>query len=349
LKNVDLLRANLCTADLYGANLCGANLRLAELNESNLSNANLSNAILEEVTFLGAKLDFANLAGADLCSSYIGGASLCGANLSKAKLNGAILTNTDLTGSILSGANLSFTNFSNAILSRVDFSNCILSNTIFGLTDLSTCTGLDSVEVSEPCTIDFQTLQASPNLLKSFLLKIGLPELYIDYLPDFFNLGGIRLFSAFISHSWANKPFARKLYEALIAKGVNVFFDEKKIKPGDKMYERISTGINCYDKTILVCSKDSLSSKWVDHEIELVLKKEMALAEERGKLFSLLIPIAIDDYIYQPTAEKYWEIRNRFIGDFRQWQDDSNFEKALIELIHALNVDRLDIKPPSFL
>lgn len=73
------------------------------------------------------------------------------------------------------------------------------------------------------------------------------------------------------------------------------------------------------------------------------------LAEEKGKLISLLIPIAIDDYIYQSTGEKHWEIRNRFIGDFRQWQNDANFEKALIELIHVLNVDRLDIKPPSFL
>ena len=42
-------------------------------------------------------------------------------------------------------------------------------------------------------------------------------------------------------------------------------------------------------------------------------------------------------------------IKNRIIGDFTKWEDDVAFEKALNDLIDALNVDRLNMKPPSYL
>jgi hypothetical protein len=221
--------------------------------------------------------------------------------------------------------------------------------TVFGLTNLSTCIGLESVIVKGPCAIDFQTLRASRNLPKSFLLKTGLPELYIDYLPDFFQPEGIRYYPAFLSHSHANKPFARKLYEALIAKGVNVFFDEKKMKPGGDIFTSLSRGIELYDKTILVCSQDSLNSWWVDQELELVFEKERNLQKEVGEKIGLLIPIRIDDHIDTWNNGKRMAIKQRFIGDFRNWQDDTAFEKVLNDLIHSLNADRPEVKPESHL
>ncbi len=169
------------------------------------------------------------------------------------------------------------------------------------------------------------------------------------YLPEFY-MDALTLYPVFLSHSWENKPFARKLYEALIAKGVNVFFDEKKLKPGDDFYESLSKGIEHYDKMILVCSKESLTeSWWVDREIDRLLAKERELMKERGHRINLLIPIMIDDYIFEWQGAKKEEIKRYLIGDFREWENEEKFEKALTELIHALNVDRPDIKPKSFL
>ncbi len=160
----------------------------------------------------------------------------------------------------------------------------------------------------------------------------------------------MNLYPVFLSHSWENKAFARKLYEALIAKGVSVFFDEKKMKPGDDLYESISKGITNYDKMILVCSKESLSeSWWVDRELDRILEKERGLSKERGKRINLLIPITIDDFIIQWDGAKGAEVRRYVVGDFKEWEDDAKFEKALNDLVHALNVDRLDVKPKSFL
>lgn len=40
-------------------------------------------------------------------------------------------------------------------------------------------------------------------------------------------------------------------------------------------------------------------------------------------------------------------IKNRFIGDFRGWEDDARFAKALGELVEALNENRIKVIPRS--
>ena len=325
--------------NLRGAFLESATLINANLNGADLTNANLFGAILRKAKLNGATLSCATLDGADLSGAMMHNTKFQRANLRKATLSGAELNNAVLVDANLRGANLNGTILN---LARI-------GHTIFGLTNLSNCTGLETVEITAPCSIDFQTLRASRNLPKSFLLKIGLPELYIDHLPEFFHNEGIKYYSAFLSHSWDNKPFASKLYEALIAKGVNVFFDGKKMKPGDDIFNSLSRGIELYDKTILVCSEDSLNSWWVDQELELVFEKERKLQKEVGKKIGLLIPIRIDDHIDTWNNGKRMAIKQCIIGDFRNWQDDTAFEKALNDLIHALNADRPEIKPVSHL
>ena len=349
-----LYRANLSCADLCDTYLYKANLSCADLCDAHLDRANLSHSDLS-----GTKLSRAGLSGANLVSTILSHADLSHsvffhADLSNAKLSGTNLSHAHLSGAHLSGvnlqnANLHGANLHGAILTDTDFYGAKIGNTVFGLTDMSTCLGLETVIIDNPCTIDFQTLRISKNLPKSFLLKIGLPELLIDYLPEFYG-DALHFYPVFLSHSWENKPFARKLYEALIAKGVNIFFDEKKMKPGDDIYESISKGIAWYDKMILVCSKESLSeSWWVDRELDRVLKKERDLFKERGKRINLLIPIAIDDHVFKWDGAKAEEVRRYVVGDFKDWQDDAKFEKALNDLIHALNAERPDVKPKSLL
>ena len=332
---------------------------LPDLSESNLdfqgmSMFNLTKVNLSRANLVGSNLTLSDLSYANLSEAKIGEARLLNVNLSYAILHKTNLSGSNLYQANLSGANLSESslvrvNLMNAILLGSNLNHAVIGNTIFGQIDLGECKGLKTVIVKSPCNIDFQTLRASRNLPKSFLLKIGLPELFIDYLPEFYG-DALNFYPVFLSHSWANKDFARKLYETLITKGVNVFFDEKKLKPGDDIYESISKGIEYYDKMILVCSKESLSeSWWVDRELDRVLKKERVLSKERGKRINLLIPITIDDYVFSWDGAKAEEVRRYIIGDFKDWQDDAKFEKTLNDLIHALNADRPNVKPKSLL
>lgn len=346
LVGANLSKSKILKSNLINADLSGAKLSKVDLSETDLSNANLSNANLMEARLFDSILFRANLSNAILSESKMIHTNLIESNLSNAYLSHAVLKNANLLNANLTEANLLGANLTYAKLDNTNFTRCKIGNTILGLINLNTCKGLETIEVTSECSIDFQTLRISKNIPKSFLLKIGLPELYIDYLPDFFS-DTLTLFPAFLSHSKENREFARKLYEALIAKGVNVFFDEKELKPGDSLVKTITKGINHYDKTILVCSKESLASKWVDYELELVLKKELALMEQKETDdVSLLIPVTIDDQIFSWNGDKEW-IKDRYIGDFREWQDSAKFEKALNELIQALNVKRLDIKPPT--
>ncbi len=314
------------------------------------SKVNLSKMILNRYNFWKSIFKDADLSFSDFAESIFPEVNFSGANLFGAELESCDFSRANFTNANLRRAGLGGANFTGAILHKTNFSGCEFNETIFGLTDLSTCKGLDTVRVSGACVIDFHTLRASRNLPKSFLLKIGLPENYINYLPDFFDENPIRMYPVFLSHSWQNKDFASKLYEALIARGVQVWYDEKKMKPGDDIYESLSRGIKVYDKMILVCSRQSLKeSWWVDREIDRILAKERLLKKERGKRINLLIPIRIDDHIFDWDGAKGEEVRRYIIGDFRDWQDEAKFQKALNELVASLNVDRGEDAPPSFL
>ncbi|NUQ23087.1 MAG: toll/interleukin-1 receptor domain-containing protein [Saprospiraceae bacterium] len=358
LSGTILHRANLTKSNLSDTNLNGALLSMADLSHSCLNGSNLSDSSLLDANLFGANLSRAQMGSAtlvradltdtNLTDSYLtladlSNAILCRADLSRSDLQAARLSGANLTDAILSEANLSGACLTGTKLENANFRGTLLDQTIFGLTNLETCQALDTVEVIGACIIDFQTLRASKNLPKSFLLKLGLPEHYIDYLPDFY--GHSFLFPAFLSHSWKNKTFVRNLYEALIGKGVNVFLDEMKMKPGDDLFESITKGIQDYDKMILVCSKESLTeSWWVDRELDRVFAKERELFKKHGKRINLLIPITVDDYIFEWKGAKAEEVRRYIIGDFRP---EADFEKSLNDLVHALHVERPDVKPPS--
>ncbi|MBV6441248.1 MAG: hypothetical protein EPGJADBJ_02929 [Saprospiraceae bacterium] len=359
LQGKDLSNANLNKADLTAANLARSNLNEANLFKANLTDADLTESTLErtqlkEACLSGAFLTYtnlndANITGATFIGSYLKSTEMVNANLSQTDLTGALIFDSNMTNAILKESNLSGATIRGGKIKNTNFSHCILSNTIFANTDLSECIGLEFINVDSECTLDFRTLKITKNLSREFLKKIGTPISIIDhYLKDAAS-SELPLYPVFLSHSWANKDFARKLYESLIAKGVNVFFDEKKLKPGDDIFTSLSRGIELYDKTILVCSEESLNSWWVDQELEMVMEKERALKKEIGEKIGLLIPITIDDHIYNWKDGKRMAIRQRFIGDFRNWQDDGAFEKSLNDLVHALNADRPDVKPKSLL
>ena len=371
LYSADLYNADLSFADLYGANLSDADLRHTNLNFAELRFADLRKAILRDADLRDvdltsadlreADLQYADLISANLTSINFSFADLRSTNLQYADLREANLREADLKFANLRRANLSFANLISAnltdvvlnftIFDQTDFDNCRLGNTIFSFTNLSKAKNLDKIIAREECSIDFRTLQNSPNIPRSFLKKIGLPELYIEYLPDFYDGQSLVAYPVFLSHAFEDHQLSVKLYQALSDNGVLCWFDEKKILPGDDIYKTVVQKIKLYDKMVLVCSEASLrNSWWVEKEISEAMNKEKQLRESTDEPIDIIVPITIDDYVFDEWDHKYKTyIMDKHIGDFRNWQDASAFEEALQKLVKALKVDRRGEAPPSIL
>lgn len=141
-------------------------------------------------------------------------------------------------------------------------------------------------------------------------------------------------FSVFISYSHDDSVFANRLYNALQMHGVRAWLDEHQMMPGDDIYERIREGIRYWDKMLLCCSKSSLTSWWVDNEIDEIFQKERELYKKREKKVLALIPLDLDGYLFEKwQSGKSQQVKSRIAVDFRGWQNDDEKFNAQIEFL----------------
>ena len=288
--------------------LRGAALRGVKLFNANLSDADLSDADLSETD-----LSFADLSGSNLC----------GANLDRAIVYGADFTFADLANATLRAATLRFVNFHSANLSGAHLHEATFGETILGNLDLSGVQGLDRSRHRSKSVLDHRTLMKSGPLPLRFLRGCGLTESLIDYLPSLLNQA-IEFYSCFISYNHADKVFARRLHDTLQGRGIRCWLDEKQIRPGDDMHDEIDRGIKHWDKVLLCCSQNSLTSWWVDSEINKALAKEEALWKERQKKVLALIPLNLDGYLFSGwNSGMATQVRRRLAADFTGWEKDN--------------------------
>jgi uncharacterized protein YjbI with pentapeptide repeats len=333
LSDADLRGANLSDADLSGANLRDADLRGADLSRADLSGANLSDADLSY-----AKLSDADLHGADLRDARVHSANLRGANLSRADLSGADLSGADLSDADLSGADLRDADLRGAYLSEADLSGANLSGarcggTVFADVDLSTVKGLDSVRHSGPSSLGIETFFRSEGRIpKAFLRSCGVPDRLIQNTPaPIASKSPIPFYSCFISYSSKDEKFVDRLYKDLQGKGIRCWYAPEDLKIGEKIRIGIDESIRLHDKLLLVLSKNSVQSQWVEKEVETAMEKERK--QERTVLF----PIRLDDAVM--NIESGWPAdirRSRTIGAFQKWKDHDSYQKAFDRLLKDL-------------
>ena len=89
----------------------------------------------------------------------------------------------------------------------------------------------------------------------------------------------IEFYSCFISYSHRDKDFARAIYDSLQGRGIRCWMDERALLPGDDIYDKVNEGIRLWDKILLCCSEDSLTSWWVEDEIDKALESGAKTAQ----------------------------------------------------------------------
>jgi len=331
LRGADLSRANLRGAILRGADLSRANLVRAYLRRADLSEADLKVADLKVADLSRANLIRANLSKADLSKANLSKANLIRAELSEANLRVADLSRAELSEANLSKANLIRANLYGAILSKTDFHSSSTGWTIFANVDLSLAEGLETVNHLGPSSIGIDTIYRSGGKIPEvFLRGVGVPDSLITYI-DSLTKEAIDYYSCFISYSTLDQSFAERLHTDLQNKGVRCWFAPEDIRIGDKFRQSIDEAIRYYDKLLLVLSKNSIQSNWVEKEVETAFEKE----QRRKKL--VLFPVRLDDSVMETDQAWAADIRRtRHIGDFRGWKNHDAYQNAFDRLLRDL-------------
>ena len=298
----------------------------ADLREAHLVGVDLIGANLAHTTLIGANLDRANLAHTTLVW-----ANLAGVNLDRARLDAADLTGANLSGAHLIGAWLPVVNFHGTNLHGANLSEATIVVCMFDYIDLSAVKGLETVRHLGPSSIGIDTIYRSKgNIPEVFLRGVGVPEDFIVYMLS--RVAKPVDFPCFISYSSQDQDFAERLHTELQGKGVRCWFAPEDLKISDRFQDRIEETLRVYDVLMVVLSANSVSSDWVEQEVQAAREKER---REPGR--TVLFPIRLDDAVME--TDRAWAAdirRTRHIGDFRNWKDHDSFKKGFERLLRDL-------------
>jgi uncharacterized protein YjbI with pentapeptide repeats len=357
MQNPDV-SPNLIRADLRDLVLNGCNFRNARLMSANLAEAHPTG--LQPITRRQAR----RLArrerpprGANLMQSYIRarsqlppqvrfGADLSRIDFARADLRNAILreaychsadfTEADVRGADFSGAHLGGADFTRANLAGAQFSGAIFHETVFNNTNLKDAVGLLEAIHRGPSSLDQRTIQQSAVLPEAFLRSCGVGPEMTKLITSLQN-DPVRYHSCFISYSAGDDVFARGLHQDLQLRGVNAWFAAKDLPTGAKFRAVIDVEIKSRDRLLLILSERSITSAWVEKEVET------AFEEERLQQRTILFPIRLDDSVFGTNTAWAADIRRtRHIGDFTSWYDRPAYETALSRLLADLRARASD-------
>lgn len=125
----------------------------------------------------------------------------------------------------------------------------------------------------------------------------------------------------FISYSSKDKDFVRRLAGEIEAQGYSIWLDEKKLIAGDSLPRAIGKAIHKSKVSIIVLSRNSISSNWVQYEISQATSRMV-----KGQM--RLIPVLIEDIELPP------EIGDLVYVDFRE-----SSKSGLRKVLNALDYE----------
>ncbi|RWY52328.1 toll/interleukin-1 receptor domain-containing protein [Mucilaginibacter gilvus] len=110
----------------------------------------------------------------------------------------------------------------------------------------------------------------------------------------------------FISYSFKDKVFARKLNEGLRLRGVSTFLWENDAPGGKPLKKIMSENIQRYDTLLFIASENSIKSVACQYELTEGRKKQDVLWK------TIYFPIHIDDFLFNVQKD---DIRPRLMQE----------------------------------
>jgi uncharacterized protein YjbI with pentapeptide repeats len=271
----------------------------------------------------------------DLSGAILTNGTFTRADFSGSDLSGAILSRASLVEANLSGANLTQADLSGADMTAANLDRATLGWTILVDIDLSQVKGIESIHHRGPSVLSFDTLYRSWGTLPiAFLRGVGTPESLMQYVGSL-DIRPIDFHTCFISYSSKDQRFVQRLYADMQSNGIRCWFAPENLAFGAKTRVSIDEAIRLHDKLLLVLSRHSVRSDWVEKEVETAMERE------RKEKRLVLVPVRLDNAVMQEPSGWAADIRRaRHIGDFRGWRNEDAYARALARLIRELTIGR---------
>lgn len=349
LCDTTIRAANLSEADLSGADLRRADLSGSNLILTDLTGANAAGADLRATSLSGAVLKDCRLGGANLTEAGLYGCSLAGSDLEACNLSGADLAEADLTGANLANANLV-----KADLVGADVREAIASGCSFGANDLSKTKGLAEMIHLGPSSIATTTLMRTAEGLgddparraqiEVFLRGCGVEDQWLRQFESLINEPA-EFHPCFITHSSADRPFARRVHDTLQARGIRCWFAWRPLAPEPGFEHGLRRPAPLPVRVLLCCSAASLASWWIEKELDDALETEKRLRKRYAINVASFISVALDGALAAWKNSRAAVTRERLAADFTGWEQNSaRFDEQVDRVVQAL---RAVTKTPS--
>lgn len=366
LSGISLPHANLRYASLRKADLNGANLSVADLTCADLRGATLVGAHMG-----GVAIDGANFAGADLRKSRLtyvhaqpfsfssDAAALAASvtlftdsNLSESQLMYSVLRHANFVNAKLIGARLQASVFESVDMSSCNLDSAELGATTFSNVKLSGALGLDSMSHSGPSNVDLATLRNMPisarflrgcgcsevevKMMQLYNMKLQ-PDEVTDLLYQIFDARAfkpVQMHSVFLSYAHEDATFVNVLADHLDVAGIRYWRDIHNLAAG-RIEKQVDRAIRLNPIVVVVLSKNSVDSDWVEWEVSLARELEKELRRD------ILCPVALDDCWRDSRWSRVLEqhLKKYYILDFAAWQDRRAFSTQFTKLIRGLGLN----------
>ncbi|PSR52942.1 toll/interleukin-1 receptor domain-containing protein [Adhaeribacter arboris] len=129
--------------------------------------------------------------------------------------------------------------------------------------------------------------------------------------------------NVFLSHTSVDKPFVRKLAKDLENHGINYWLDERDIKIGQSLIDKIRQGLDEVNYVAVILSPASISSSWVQREIDVAMNQEI-----KGKTVRVL-----------PIMYQQCELPGFLLGKlYVDFTEESKYPDAFKKLVESMGI-----------
>lgn len=152
---------------------------------------------------------------------------------------------------------------------------------------------------------------------------------------------------AFISHNKEDKESARILAISLVEQGIDVWFDDWELRPGDSIVGGIESGLSECNVFVLVWSRAASNSRWVGTEVRAYIRRRVD--EHSLRIIPIMLdhtplPVLVADYrgFVLRDLKNLHDIAAEIVGR----KDFAGIAQRLQKRLHELAVQHLPEEDP---